>query len=328
MARGVKGAHSAALLCTFTLLLWGDVYAQGSFNEITGFSLSPPYFNLAEGSRISATATCGQDETGRPRSDLYCKLVGGPTFGLTSQTIQTANNLYSSNGQYCDRCNSNEPNKAHPVSNAIDGTERWWQSPPLSRGPMYNEVNVTLDLGQLFHVAYVLIKFANAPRPDLWVLERSLDHGKTYASWQYFAHSERECIERFGKQPNGRIVGDDDQICTTEYSKTVPLENGEIVVSLVNGRPGSKNFSYSPVLRDFTKATNIRLHFLRTSTLLGHLISKAQRDPTVTRRVRLSRTTAGQEPNSVHYSSDQFSSVQYSSAQLNKGCIVSRSFRF
>uniref|UniRef100_A0A3P8YNI9 Laminin subunit alpha 3 n=1 Tax=Esox lucius TaxID=8010 RepID=A0A3P8YNI9_ESOLU len=235
----------------------------------------PPYFNLAEGSRISATATCGEDEAGRPRTDLYCKLVGGPSFGLPSQTIQ---------GQYCDRCNSNDPNKAHPVSNAIDGTERWWQSPPLSRGPIYNEVNVTLDLGQLFHVAYVLIKFANAPRPDLWVLERSLDYGKTYTPWQYFAHSKRECIERFGKQPNGRIVQDDDQICTTEYSKIVPLENGEIVVSLVNGRPGSKNFTYSPVLRDFTKATNIRMRFLRTNTLLGHLISKAQRDRTVTRR--------------------------------------------
>lgn len=42
-----------------------------------------------------------------------------------------------------------EPNKAHPVSSAIDGTERWWQSPPLSRGLLYNEVNVTLDLGQV-----------------------------------------------------------------------------------------------------------------------------------------------------------------------------------
>lgn len=60
----------------------------------------------------------------------------------------------------------------------------------------------------------------------------------------------------------------------------------QIVVSLVNGRPGSKRFTYSPVLQDFTKATNIRLSFLRTNTLLGHLISKAQRDPTVTRRVR------------------------------------------
>lgn len=59
----------------------------------------------------------------------------------------------------------------------------------------------------------------------------------------------------------------------------------QIVVSLVNGRPGAQRFTYSPVLQDFTKATNIRLTFLRTNTLLGHLISKAQRDPTVTRRV-------------------------------------------
>uniref|UniRef100_A0A8C9W9F3 Laminin subunit alpha 3 n=1 Tax=Scleropages formosus TaxID=113540 RepID=A0A8C9W9F3_SCLFO len=187
-------------------------------------------------------------------------------------------------GQFCDYCNSNDPDRAHPASNAIDGTERWWQSPPLSKGLRYNEVNVTLDLGQLFHVAYVLIKFANSPRPELWVLERSVDFGRTYSPWQYFAHLKRECIETFGKPPNGRIVRDDDQICTTEYSRIVPLENGEIVVSLVNGRPGATNFTYSPLLRDFTKATNIRLRFLRTSTLLGHLISKAQRDPTVTRR--------------------------------------------
>lgn len=40
---------------------------------------------------------------------------------------------------------------------------------------------------QVFHVAYVLIKFANAPRPDLWVLERSTDFGRTYQPWQFFA---------------------------------------------------------------------------------------------------------------------------------------------
>lgn len=60
----------------------------------------------------------------------------------------------------------------------------------------------------------------------------------------------------------------------------------QIVVSLVNGRPGAMNFSYSPLLRNFTKATNIRLRFLQTNTLLGHLMGKALRDPTVTRRVR------------------------------------------
>uniref|UniRef100_A0A4W6G0T1 Laminin, alpha 5 n=2 Tax=Percomorphaceae TaxID=1489872 RepID=A0A4W6G0T1_LATCA len=265
------------------LLLWPLLVTCCNFasaqelptNGVNGYSLHPPYFNLAEGTKITATATCGEDDTGRTVHDLYCKLVGGPVSGDPSQTIQ---------GQYCDICSQGDSDRAHPITNAIDGTERWWQSPPLSRSTEYNEVNVTLDLGQLFHVAYVLIKFANSPRPDLWVLERSIDFGQTYRPWQYFASSKRDCIERFGQRTIERITSDDDIVCTTEYSRIVPLENGEIVVSLVNGRPGAMNFSYSPVLREFTKATNIRLRFLRTNTLLGHLMGKALRDPTVTRR--------------------------------------------
>ncbi|XP_016088609.1 laminin subunit alpha-5-like [Sinocyclocheilus grahami] len=269
MARG-------PVLVFLSLLLTQALTAQGlPINGVNGFSLHPPYFNLAEGTKITATATCGVDESQQPIQDLYCKLVGGPVSGDPSQTIQ---------GQYCDICTSEDTNKAHPINNAIDGTERWWQSPPLSRSAKYNEVNVTLDLGQLFHVAYVLIKFANSPRPDLWVLERSIDFGKTYQPWQFFASSKRDCIERFGQRTIERINHDDDIICTTEYSRIVPLENGEIVVSLVNGRPGAMNFSYSPILREFTKATNIRLRFLHTNTLLGHLMGKALRDPTVTRR--------------------------------------------
>ncbi|XP_030366805.1 laminin subunit alpha-3 isoform X3 [Strigops habroptila] len=239
-----------------------------------GRSLHPPYFNLAAAASIWATATCGE-AAGGGRTELYCKLVGGPAAAPLGQAIQ---------GQFCDYCNAADPSKAHPVTNAIDGTERWWQSPPLSMGLKYNEVNVTLDLGQLFHVAYILIKFANSPRPDLWILERSVDFGRTFTPWQYFAHSKADCLEHFGKEANLPVRRDSDVLCTTEYSRILPLENGEIVVSLVNGRPGAKNFTYSPSLREFTKATNIRLHFLRTNTLLGHLISKAQRDPTVTRR--------------------------------------------
>uniref|UniRef100_A0A8U7MML4 Laminin subunit alpha 3 n=1 Tax=Corvus moneduloides TaxID=1196302 RepID=A0A8U7MML4_CORMO len=242
----------------------------------TGLSLYPPYFNLATAARIWATATCGEAAGGGGgRPQLFCKLVGGPAAAPLGRAIQ---------GQFCDYCNAADPSKAHPITNAIDGTERWWQSPPLSMGLKYNEVNVTLDLGQLFHVAYILIKFANSPRPDLWVLERSVDFGTTYTPWQYFAYSKADCLERFGKEANLPVRRDSDVLCTTEYSRILPLENGEIVVSLVNGRPGARNFTYSPGLQQFTKATNIRLRFLRTNTLLGHLISKAQRDPTVTRR--------------------------------------------
>ncbi|XP_061878635.1 laminin subunit alpha-3-like isoform X1 [Entelurus aequoreus] len=274
MERSLTGAH--LLIAVYVSVIPSRcTNGQESTDGLSGFSMSPPYFNLALGSRISATATCGKDDFGTPRSDLYCKLVGGATAGVLTHNIQ---------GQFCNYCNAADPSKAHPVTNAIDGTERWWQSPPLSKGLGYNEINVTLDLGQLFHVAYVIIKFANSPRPDLWVLERSVDNAKTFIPWQYFAHSKHECIERFRKQPNSRVVNDDDQLCTTEYSRIVPLENGEVVVSLINGRPGSKDFTRSPVLQDFTRATNVRLRFLRSNTLLGHLISKAQRDPTVTRR--------------------------------------------
>lgn len=63
--------------------------------------------------------------------------------------MQTDVSNVSSQGQYCDICSQGLSDRAHPITNAIDGTERWWQSPPLSRSTEYNEVNVTLDLGQV-----------------------------------------------------------------------------------------------------------------------------------------------------------------------------------
>lgn len=49
----------------------------------------------------------------------------------------------------CDYCDPKDPQKAHLAEYAIDGTENWWQSPPLSRGMKYNEVNLTIDFGQV-----------------------------------------------------------------------------------------------------------------------------------------------------------------------------------
>lgn len=42
-------------------------------------------------------------------------------------------------------------------------------------------------------MAYVWIQMANSPRPGSWVLERSIDGGKTYMPWQYFAETPAEC---------------------------------------------------------------------------------------------------------------------------------------
>ena len=103
--------------------------------------LTPPYFNLAVGRSIESSATCGEavdDE------ELFCKLTGANPG--SREGFQEYNVIQ---GQLCDVCDPYNPNKSHPADFAIDGTERWWQSPPLSRGLQYNQVNLTVHLGQV-----------------------------------------------------------------------------------------------------------------------------------------------------------------------------------
>ncbi|KAL3275284.1 hypothetical protein HHI36_020052 [Cryptolaemus montrouzieri] len=261
------GTHAVAW-CTavFSLFMNGLVVVN---SEI----LTPPYFNLAEGRKITATATCGEDTEG---PELYCKLVGTKSESdIDVNVIQ---------GQFCDICDPSKPDKRHPPEYAVDGMETWWQSPPLSRGMKYNKVNLTIDLGQEFHVAYVYIRMGNSPRPGLWVLEKSADYGKTYTPWQYFSDSQSDCETHFGAESLQSITRDDSVICTTEYSNILPLEGGEIPISLLINRPSSKNYFNSSVLQEWTRATNVRLRLLRTKNFLGHLMSVARQDPTVTRR--------------------------------------------
>lgn len=89
MARSGPAPLLALLLAGLALRGAARVAADG------GFSLHPPYFNLAEGARITASATCGEEApvrgTPRPTEDLYCKLVGGPVAGGDpNQTIQVS----------------------------------------------------------------------------------------------------------------------------------------------------------------------------------------------------------------------------------------------
>lgn len=92
-----RGPRSPAppppLLLLAGLALLGAARARAA--QGGGFSLHPPYFNLAEGARIAASATCGEEAPARgaprPTEDLYCKLVGGPVAGGDpNQTIQVS----------------------------------------------------------------------------------------------------------------------------------------------------------------------------------------------------------------------------------------------
>ncbi|KAM6953824.1 laminin subunit alpha-1 [Aplochiton taeniatus] len=181
----------------------------------------------------------------------------------------------------CRTCDANSANhkERHPITNAIDGTNQWWQSPSIKNGRQFHWVTITLDLRQVFQVAYVIIKAANSPRPGNWILERSLD-GVTFDPWQYYAISDSECLTHYNVAPrlgSPTYKRDDEVICTSYYSKLVPLEHGEIHTSLLNSRPSADDVT--PELLEFTSARYIRLRLQRIRTLNADLMTLSHRDP-------------------------------------------------
>uniref|UniRef100_A0A8C0BVX9 Laminin subunit alpha-2 n=1 Tax=Buteo japonicus TaxID=224669 RepID=A0A8C0BVX9_9AVES len=225
--------------------------------------LFPAVLNLATNALITTNATCG--EKGR---EMYCKLVEHVP-GQPARNPQC---------RICDQ-RSRVPHQRHPITNAIDGKNTWWQSPSIQNGIEYHYVTITLDLQQIFQIAYVIVKAANSPRPGNWILERSLD-GVDYQPWQYYAITDSECLTRYNIHPRPgtpSYIKDDEVICTSYYSKIHPLENGEIHTSLINGRPSADD--PSRVLIEFTSARFIRLRFQRIRTLNADLMMFAHKDP-------------------------------------------------
>nr|XP_035961897.1 laminin subunit alpha-1 isoform X1 [Halichoerus grypus] len=250
--RGGGGA-GVALLAS---LLWVAARCQQR-------GLFPAILNLASNAHISTNATCGEQGP-----EMSCKLVEH----VPGRPVRNAQ------CRICD-ANSANPKERHPISNAIDGTNNWWQSPSIQNGREYHWVTITLDLRQVFQVAYVIIKAANAPRPGNWILERSLD-GTTFSPWQYYAVSDTECLTRYNITPRRgppTYRADDEVICTSYYSRLVPLEHGEIHTSLINGRPSADDLS--PKLLEFTSARYIRLRLQRIRTLNADLMTLSHRDP-------------------------------------------------
>lgn len=106
----------------------------------------------------------------------------------------------------------------------------------------------------------------------------------------YFGESNNDCQTFFGIEANTQVTRDDSVVCRTEYSKIVPLEGGEIPISILNNRPSSNYYFNSTLLQEWTKATDVRFRFIKTNNFLGHLMSDGQlirQDPTVTRRVSI-----------------------------------------
>uniref|UniRef100_A0A8W7PG72 Uncharacterized protein n=1 Tax=Anopheles coluzzii TaxID=1518534 RepID=A0A8W7PG72_ANOCL len=212
--------------------------------------LWPSFFNVALRATISVNATCGPD---RPRGVLPAS-GGRWTCGI------------------CD-ANNPDPEKRHPITNIVDGTNSWWQSPTLQKGAKNDRVTINLDLGQLYQIVFFTMRAAISPLPAAWVLEKSMD-GRAYDAWQYFAADDTECRERFGLPAytaNYIFKSDTEVICSTQFSSLEPLENGEINLSIISGRPSE--MITSPELQNFTLARYVRIRLLRMQSAEAQAIT-------------------------------------------------------
>ncbi|CAJ0584396.1 unnamed protein product, partial [Mesorhabditis spiculigera] len=264
-----------------------------------GQVLTPSQVTISLNKPIKATSTCGEIN-GNPINEVYCSLASSMQYtplnqySYSERSQSEQKNLFQElrapresqilGGHGCGNCMAGGRD-SHPARFMVDGNTSWWQSPPLSRGMQYNEVNVTIDLEQEFHVAYVWIQMANSPKPGTWVLERSKDYGITYEPWMYFAPTEADCVRRFGAETIGPVFEDEKVMCRYDFASIQPLENAEMVINLLEHRPQRTHFATSQVLQNFTRATNVRFRLLGVRTLQGHLVDLNEKnDPTVTRR--------------------------------------------
>ncbi|KHJ44979.1 hypothetical protein D918_04790 [Trichuris suis] len=117
-----------------------DYYVAEFSGGKNGRGLFPNIFNLATNAIVYANATCGQ-----LGPENYCKLV---------------EHVFMRSPQ-CDVCDNSNPLKRHPIEFAVDGTNRYWQSPTIASGLNYEWVTITLDLRQVL----VAPSFALFPAP-------------------------------------------------------------------------------------------------------------------------------------------------------------------
>ncbi|XP_055381870.1 laminin subunit alpha-1 [Condylostylus longicornis] len=220
----------------------------------------PPLFNIAPRANIVVNATCGQNGI-----EEYCKLF---------EANKSHNKIDKLSWEIkCDKCYDlktlNDKNERIIQNHSIENVKNngnsmengWWQSPTLLNGYEYEYVTITIDLKQVFQIFFIMMKAANSPRPASWILEKSFDN-ITYEPWQYFGLNDLDCKRRYNMSgQTGKYIFNTDKeiICTTQYAKDHPLENGEIHVSLLKNRPGA--ILQSSELLEFISTRYIRIRF-------------------------------------------------------------------
>ncbi|XP_043376908.1 netrin-G1 isoform X2 [Chelonia mydas] len=212
----------------------------------------------------------------------YVKVTLDPpdiTCGDPPETFCAMGNPYMCNNE----CDASTNELAHPPELMFDLEGRhpstFWQSTTWKDYPKPLQVNITLSWNKTIELTDNIVITFESGRPDQMILEKSLDYGRTWQPYQYYA---TDCLDAFHMDP--KSVKDLSQhtvleiICTEEYS-TGYMTNSKIIHFEIKDRfaffagPRLHNMAslYGQLdttkkLRDFFTITDLRIRLLRPAT--------------------------------------------------------------
>ncbi|EMP34661.1 Netrin-G2 [Chelonia mydas] len=180
-----------------------------------------------------------------------------------------------------DECDASTPDLAHPPKLMFDkedeGLATYWQSVTWSRYPEPLLANITLSWNKSIELTDDIVVTFEYGRPTIMMLEKSLDNGRTWHPYQYYAD---DCMEAFG-MPARRVrdlstTSANRIICTEEYSrwagskkeKNVRLEVRDRFAIFAGQDLRNMDNLYTRLesakgLKDFFTMTDLRMRLLR-----------------------------------------------------------------
>ncbi|KAM9712469.1 netrin-G1 isoform 6-T10 [Menidia menidia] len=213
----------------------------------------------------------------------YLKVTLDPpniTCGDPPETYCALENPYMCNNE----CDATTEELAHPPELMFDMEGRnpttFWQTSSWKKYPKPLLVNITLSWNKTIELTDDIIITFESGRPEQMVLEKSLDYGRTWQPYQFYA---TDCLDAFTMEP--KTVQDLTQhtlldiICTEEYSRGYVWKNDKTVRFEIKDRfalfagPRLHNMAslYGQLdttknLRDFFTITDLRIRLLRPAT--------------------------------------------------------------
>ncbi|XP_069497983.1 netrin-G1 isoform X6 [Ambystoma mexicanum] len=201
------------------------------------------------------------------------------TCGESPEKFCAMGNPYMCNNE----CDASTPELAHPTDLMFDFEGRnpstFWQSITWKNYPRPLQVNITLSWNKTIELTDNIAITFESGRPEKMILEKSLDYGRTWQPYQFYA---ADCLDAFRMEP--KSVKDLshhtvlDIICTEEYStgyaahaKTISFEIKDRFAIFAGPRLHNMASLYSQLdttknLRDFFTVTDLRIRLLRPAT--------------------------------------------------------------